>query len=281
MQLKAFVPRNPSVLNCPPQAKRRHTASYSSSDDEAPVVQGNWREFRAKLLGLELSGRLTEKNQVLLAEQDPQLASENCWAHPSVLPENGGLLIATPEAPEVLGNARVWQSVIFLLSHSQNGSIGFVLNRPTGYLLSEGRGGLPVPLDESLMHVRTVFKDSPLYWGGDAGKSIVHILHRHAELVGSVEVMPGVFVGAETEALRQVKEGVLPAKDFKFFCGAVTWKKGQLETEITNGAWLPAACSRHVVLKPCINLPVPLWQEVLNLCGGHYAEMAKRERDKL
>jgi hypothetical protein len=62
--------------------------------------------------------------------QDRKLAQEGLWAHPTEVPEVGGLLIAQPHAPELLGDARYWQLVIFLLEHGARGSRGVILNRP-------------------------------------------------------------------------------------------------------------------------------------------------------
>lgn len=40
-------------------------------------------------------------------------------------------MLATPEAPELSGDARVTQLVILLLSHGPGGSEGVMLNRPS------------------------------------------------------------------------------------------------------------------------------------------------------
>ena len=37
-----------------------------------------------------------------------------------------------------------------------------------------------------------------------------------------------------------------------------------------------AACSRSLVLKQCLKLPVPLWKEILLLMGGEYAQIASK-----
>lgn len=62
--------------------------------------------------------------------QDRKLAQEGLWAHPTEVPEVGGLLVAHPHAPELLGDPRYWQLVIFLLEHGPRGSRGVILNRP-------------------------------------------------------------------------------------------------------------------------------------------------------
>lgn len=74
--------------------------------------------------------------------QDRKLAQESIWAHETELPEIGGLLIAQPHAPEMTGDPRMWQLVIFLVEHGPSGSVGLIINRPAsatvGDLLSWG-----------------------------------------------------------------------------------------------------------------------------------------------
>ena len=62
--------------------------------------------------------------------QDRKLAQEGLWAHETEVPEVGGLLIARPEGPELVGDARYWQLVIFLLEVGPRGARGVILNRP-------------------------------------------------------------------------------------------------------------------------------------------------------
>lgn len=69
-----------------------------------------------------------------------------------------------------------------------------------------------------------------------------------------------------------------PQIDFRFFCGVVAWQPGDLEKDIAAGAWHTAACSRVLVLKQCLQLPTPLWREVMCLMGGQYAEQAREQQ---
>lgn len=66
--------------------------------------------------------------------------------------------------------------------------------------------------------------------------------------------------------------------DFRFFCGVVAWQPGELEKDVAAGAWHTAACSRLLVLKQCLQLPTPLWREVMCLMGGRYAEQAREQQ---
>ena len=43
-----------------------------------------------------------------------------------------------------------------------------------------------------------------------------------------------------------------------------------------HGGRYTAACSRSLVLKQCLQLPVPLWKEILELMGGQYAQVARK-----
>ena len=45
--------------------------------------------------------------------------------------------------------------------------------------------------------------------------------------------------------------------------------------------WYPVACSKQLALKQVIQLPKPLWREVLELCGGDLKKASKRAYGEL
>jgi hypothetical protein len=47
--------------------------------------------------------QLSEENLKLLELQNPKLATEGMWAHATAQVEKGGLLLATPDNPLLLG----------------------------------------------------------------------------------------------------------------------------------------------------------------------------------
>ena len=73
-----------------------------------------------------------------------------------------------------------------------------------------------------------------------------------------------------------MKDGTLKPTDFKFFARYCGWAPGQLESECERGVWYPVACSRQLALKQVIQLPKPLWREVMELCGGELRQTSKR-----
>lgn len=67
-------------------------------------------------------------------------------------------------------------------------------------------------------------------------EQVFHVLHGH-NLEGSLEVAPGVYVGGEAAAVTAVRERLIPAADFKFYCGAMVWEGNELQEQIKKGAW--------------------------------------------
>ena len=59
--------------------------------------------------GVPAGARRSEDNRRLLEIESPRLAAEGLWAHATPRPEAGGLLIASLEAADILGDDALWQ----------------------------------------------------------------------------------------------------------------------------------------------------------------------------
>ncbi|CAL5219356.1 g1173 [Coccomyxa viridis] len=270
--------------------------SSDAPSDDGNAIKGDWREFRASLINAEQnesagtsgdlwSSRWTQENLRLLQEQDRKLAREGLWAHETELPEVGGLLLARAEAPDLNSDSRLCQLVIFLLEHGPNGSKGVIINRPAranvGDLLEWGYQPSQAYTEEDAKIMKESFADSVLYLGGfyppnRITRQPLIMLHGHRHLEGCREVSPGIYTGGEVHAGREIASGALQASSFRFFAGMMEWESGRLLQDIQRGLWYTAACSRSLVIKQCLQLPVPLWKEVLILMGGSYAAIAHR-----
>ncbi|KAF6253736.1 hypothetical protein COO60DRAFT_1545112 [Scenedesmus sp. NREL 46B-D3] len=258
----------------------RAAADDAGEAAETPTLYGDWREFRAKLVAdagkVNWASRVSEENSKLLQVQNPSLASEETWAHATTQPEVGGLLLASSDGPAVLNTDQYWQAVVLLVQHSAAGSVGLILNRPSGLKLGVGRGGLKFGIIGAPAGMQETFAASRVYCGGMVRQDVFHILHGH-NLEGAVEVAPGVYVGGEAAAVKAAGGGLIPTDNFKFFCGAMVWEGSELQQEVARGAWYTAAGSRNLCLKQCLQLPKPLWREVLGLMGGDYSAIAKED----
>lgn len=295
------------------------TTSSSSSDSDDPPLTipavGSWRDVRAALIAGEAaaageatgpdgdvwSARFTPENVHLLQTQDRALAREALWAHATGAPEPGGLLIASPDAPDLLGDDRAWQLVVLVTAHDPvNGSSGLILNRPATAVLGDllgwglnlgGGGGVPgeggkggEPGEQAPgPDLEGLLGPAPVYLGGyfppaRIARQPVTLLHGVPDLPGAVELAPGsgLFTGGAAAVGAAVATGDLPLTGLRVFAGALTWPPGVLAAECAGGAWIPAAASRALALKPCLGLPVPLWVEALTLMGGEFAGVARR-----
>uniref|UniRef100_A0A7S3VM91 Uncharacterized protein n=1 Tax=Dunaliella tertiolecta TaxID=3047 RepID=A0A7S3VM91_DUNTE len=202
---------------------RRPVQPARSAEGDVPQLDQDWREFRRKLLAQEkpeYKGRESEMNMELLRIQDPSLAAEGVWAHPTTTIEQGGVLLATIRAPEILMQDRMEQVVIFILSHKPEGSLGLILNRPSGQLLGKGRGGVRFPIANAPDRMQETFADSRVYVGGFTAQNFFHMMHPH-DLPGSVKVLDGIYMGGVSAAVDKVATGKLPPSSFKFFSGCV------------------------------------------------------------
>ena len=138
------------------------------------------------------------------------------WAHRLAAPEQGCVLLAHPALFSASQNY-FSRAVIFLFEHSDKGSAGVILNRPTDKkmdLLLRGVGSL------------AMFGDQPLYMGGDVGEAAVTVVHGYPQLAGSREIVPGVAMGGVEAAAAAVGAGAASASDFRFFSKYCGWGPG-------------------------------------------------------
>lgn len=132
----------------------------------------------------------------------------------------------------------------------------------------------------------TTFADCCLHFGGPLESSMFLVKAREVTgLNGFEEVIPGVCFGSRNKldaASALVKKGILGPQDFRFFVGYAGWQLDQLSDEIESGYWHVAACSANLVFGSTENsLPDSLWEETLQLMGGHYSELSRKPKQDL
>jgi putative transcriptional regulator len=170
-----------------------------------------------------------------------------------VKPEKGSLLISEPFLPD----PNFERTVVLLCEHNEDGSVGFVLNKPS-----------ILKFDEA---VEEVSDFSPtLYVGGPVQQDTLHFLHRSGnEMEGSIQVTDEIFWGGNYEQLiTMINTRVIVPEDFKFFLGYSGWAPGQLEEELEQKSWIVI---RDATAEEVFDIePKVLWKEVLNNLGGKF-----------
>ena len=122
---------------------------------------------------------------------------------------------------------------------------------------------------------RSAFADQPVYIGGpDSIESgVLSVLHGDDALYDKKkmsEPLEGVYVGRVTD----VPDGVGDVSKMRLFAGCLKWSAGVLEKEVEEGSWYCISASNLFALEHCIQLPKPLWVEIMQGQGDPFAKIA-------
>jgi putative transcriptional regulator len=173
----------------------------------------------------------------------------------------GRLLVATPE----LGDGTFDRSVVLLLDHDEDGALGVVINRPTPVDVAEV---LPTWRDLA-SEPGVLFQGGPVALDSALGLAVVPGTDDDAEPLGWRRVVgrlglvdldtPPEVLGAEVTRLR-------------IFAGYAGWGAGQLEDELTHGAWYVVPAEPGGTFADAFSAtPDRLWRTVLRRQGGDLA----------
>lgn len=167
-------------------------------------------------------------------------------------PAPGRFLVSEP----FMGDPNFQRSVVFLTEHSDQGSLGFVMNRQ----LSTGVHDLIDELPEF---------DAPTFLGGPVEQNTLHYIHRLGEtLPNSQSISEGIYWSGDFDILSDmIRTDTVSQKDILFFVGYSGWGPGQLEKELEQKSWIVAPGSSDFIF---MNDYGDLWQKVLGSMGEKY-----------
>lgn len=160
--------------------------------------------------------------------------------------ETGALILATP----FMDDQHFVRSVVLLVDHGPDGSLGFILNRP---------------IELNLYQISEEFKDFRLglYLGGPVQLDTLHFIHRLGpEYLGDcMEIAPGIYWGGEMDIVKQrIQDDELNPDEINFYIGYAGWSGGQLEQEFEKNSWIAFTARTEYVFS---GKDRELWTEVL------------------
>ncbi len=158
----------------------------------------------------------------------------------------GQLLAASP----YMGNTSFARTVILILQHSDEGAFGVVLNRP----VNETIKALWQKLSQEPCRV-----DRFVNMGGPVSGPVLAI--HTVKPLGEFEVPPGVYLAAQREHLELLVQQT--EHPFRLFIGHAGWGQGQLENELSQGAWLTTPATRELIFAENEDL----WSTVVRRIG--------------
>ncbi len=173
--------------------------------------------------------------------------------HNNLLPKKGSILISEPFIQDVYFQ----RSVILLVEHDPEGSMGFVLNKKTNLMINDFFSDL-----EKL-------SDIPIYLGGPVSSNRLFFIHTLGDIVpDSVRIKDDLYFDGDFDILKQYIVDGNPIKGkVKFFLGYSGWKKGQLGTEIESDSWMVShLLSDNVMLADGESY----WKNSLKTLGNKY-----------
>ena len=102
--------------------------------------------------------------------------------------QKGQLLIAEPS---IIGDLSFNRSVILLADHNEEGSVGFILNKPLEYTITD----LIPEIEASFL----------IYNGGPVEQDNLYFIHTVPELItNSIEISSGIFWGGDFELTKKI-----------------------------------------------------------------------------
>jgi len=170
-----------------------------------------------------------------------------------------GFLVAMPS----LGESTFKRSVILMLEHGENGSMGLVINRGAPLTLGE------LARNQSL-GIAPERVGQPVFVGGPVEPHRGFVLHDDERVTEKHEVVPGLFLSLTLDTLGPLLKD--PSRHLRFCLGYAGWGAGQLESELASGSWLYAQASARPVLE---GDPGLLWDSTLKSVGVDPAMLMK------
>lgn len=165
------------------------------------------------------------------------------------------LLTATPQVQDPFFN----HSVVLLLGHTDEGSFGFNVNRPTTVSIEEILDGMEIPWGGK--------RDSLAYFGGPVQPQLGTVLYEpgetdHLNAESTVEVDSRLWMTQHIDDLTSLAR--TPPPSFRLYLGYAGWGAGQLVDEILRNDWILGPVERHLVFA---NDPDTVWELALRAAG--------------
>jgi putative transcriptional regulator len=168
-------------------------------------------------------------------------------------PEKGRLLISEPYLPD----PNFERTVVLLCEHNEEGSFGFVVNKPS-----------IIKINEVMEDVRSI--EETVYIGGPVQQDTLHFLHRNTNVNNAVRIRDEIYWGGEFEnLLAQLDTAAIKSGDVRFYLGYSGWGTGQLETELQEDSWIVCDFVTDELLFD--TEPTVIWKKALENMGGRFS----------
>jgi putative transcriptional regulator len=170
--------------------------------------------------------------------------------------KTGLLLYAMPGLPD----PNFGRTVVLLVEHGPQGTLGVVVNRPL-----EATVGEALDLKPSARN-----NDVPLYWGGPVQPKAVLALVRSPRLSAAARtIVRDVQLTPDLDDIKVALDQRNARLTLRVFSGYAGWGPGQLAEEVRHGSWVLEPADAGTVFSP---EPSRLWEKVREILGRIQAD---------
>jgi putative transcriptional regulator len=127
---------------------------------------------------------------------------------------------------EELNGSFFEHTTILIVQHNEEGSVGFLTNKPFGKSLHE------------LIEFNHA-KPYPLMDGGPVDREHLFVLHSRPDLIqGGEQTRNGLYLGGNMEqVIEAINNGAANQQEIQVFIGYCGWDPGELKAELEEGSW--------------------------------------------
>jgi putative transcriptional regulator len=171
----------------------------------------------------------------------------NHTVKPVAEPAAGRFLVAR----RTLDDPHFRQTVIYLLRHGPAGTVGLIINRPSGLNLSDALSG--IDSEDLASH--------PLFFGGPVEFNTVSMLIRDEKESRLVEhIADDIYLSGDRSVLERLLAQKKPDNALHFYLGHAGWLPDQLAQEIRQEDWYVIDVNSAVIFSAN---PETIWKRLI------------------
>ena len=167
---------------------------------------------------------------------------------------NGKLLVADPS---IIGDFSFTRAVILLADHNDEGSVGFILNKPMSHDLRT--------------FVPEISQPFSVFEGGPVDQDRLYYIHSRRDCIpNSKPISKELAWGGDFDIITSmINNGELSSEDIKFFLGYSGWSCDQLKDEVKQKTWIVLDDGDKKVNISTSN-DASFWKSKMMRLGGRY-----------
>lgn len=154
-----------------------------------------------------------------------------------------GFLVAAPS----LLDPNFKRTVVLLVDHRPEGSLGFVVNRPADASLSTMLERIGVQTPPARDDTSVVLVGGPM--APQTGWVVFEPTEETAQAEDVVQVSERLAVSASRELLESLVKAEPSRGRLLLVLGYAGWGPGQLDSELAHGAWIPVDFDERIVFE--------------------------------